>query len=768
VAQLGTTWHNAKIDEEGVAMRATLSKGRSGWCVLYRHPIREAPGSRQKLRIRRGLGTRDNAEAQRLVDQLNEILDDKTLWNPAAREIATIRFDKQIVAAFYDYLEPNSYDPWSDREKIIPLPNADDGYAKIQLVGTTGAGKTTLVRQLLGTDPNTERFPSTSAAKTTICDIELVLADGPFKAAVSFIPKDQVRQFIADCVAAAAVSHLECASEGEMLRRFLEHSEQRFRLSYLLGNPLGLAASEDDLFDDDDESAPADTDEISDQERSRLVKKIGEYISAIKNLAESVRSEVASVLGNDLVKATLHEREKFEEIVEYELFQHGDFHAVVDDILDDVESRFDLLSDGEKKPGRDGWPVTWSFDCTDREKFIRTVNRFSSNYAPNFGKLLTPIVQGIRVSGPFKPDWTDSIPKLVLLDGQGIGHTADTTSSVSTSITRRFQVSDLIVLVDNAAQPMQAASCSVVRSLVSSGNESKLLVCFTHFDEVKGDNLAGVEARKNHVISSFDNAVHTIGKTCGREAEQALKRLIPSRLVFLSRIQLLFDPKNRLTKHDLERVVDTAQKSIQPPEPVLYKPCFDVANLIVAIEKATKEFHDRWKGILGMGSFSGIAPEHWTRVKALTRHIGLSGKDEYDNLKPAADLIRILQQHVSLYLAVPLMWQPKDAPFPPEEQRLQAVDSIRKQVYRRLHDISARRLIVERLHSWMEAYSHHGTGSTRVRAREVVSLYESAAPIPTEISASDENQFLFEVRELVKDAILSGGGEVVGWSRGDS
>ncbi len=38
------------------------------------------------------------------------------------------------------------------------------------LLGTTGAGKTTLVRQFLGTDPATERFPSTSTAKTTVAD----------------------------------------------------------------------------------------------------------------------------------------------------------------------------------------------------------------------------------------------------------------------------------------------------------------------------------------------------------------------------------------------------------------------------------------------------------------------------------------------------------------------------------------------------------------------------------------------------------------------
>ncbi len=47
-------------------------------------------------------------------------------------------------------------------------------------------------------------------------------------------------------------------------------------------------------------------------------------------------------------------------------------------------------------------------------------------------------------------------------------------------------MADAIVLVDNAAQPMQAGPCAVLQSLVISGHESKLLLAFTHFDEVKG------------------------------------------------------------------------------------------------------------------------------------------------------------------------------------------------------------------------------------------------------------------------------------------
>ncbi|MBK7406128.1 MAG: hypothetical protein IPJ41_16365 [Phycisphaerales bacterium] len=225
------------------------------------------------------------------------------------------------------------------------------------------------------------------------------------------------------------------------------------------------------------------------------------------------------------------------------------------------------------------------------------------------------------------------------MDGRGIGHTADSSSSVSTSITRRYELADAILLVDNAAQPMQAAPCAVLRSLASSGHESKLIMCFTHFDEVKGDNLRGLPAKKNHVLSSVDNAIHAVGKALGRDAEHALSRLLPDRAVFLASIQKRLADGARFTLAELRRMLALVEASTTPPPPVEYTPVYDVANLVLSIQRATQEFHDAWHGVLGMGTRSGVAPEHWTRVKALTRHVGLLHRDEYDTLRPVADLI---------------------------------------------------------------------------------------------------------------------------------
>ena len=85
---------------------------------------------------------------------------------------------------------------------------------------------------------------------------------------------------------------------------------------------------------------------------------------------------------------------------------------------------------------------------------------FSSNHDRQFGRLLTPLVDGIRVRGPFQPaaiELQDDERKLVLLDGEGLGHSAREAMSISTKVTERFTEADMILLVDDAQSPMQAA-----------------------------------------------------------------------------------------------------------------------------------------------------------------------------------------------------------------------------------------------------------------------------------------------------------------------
>jgi hypothetical protein len=68
----------------------------------------------------------------------------------------------------------------------------------------------------------------------------------------------------------------------------------------------------------------------------------------------------------------------------------------------------------------------------------------------------------------------------------------------------------------------------------------------------------------------------------------------------------------------------------------------------------------------------------------------------------------------------------------------------------------------------LKAYWHRGYGSTRVRSREVETIYDKAAPVPGSTADPAANAFLLEVRKLVRRAIVAGGGKLIGLEEEES
>ncbi|WP_375104391.1 Rab family GTPase [Paenibacillus sp. RS8] len=748
-------------------MRYSASKvkgvGRQSWSIVFRHPVRKDPTGKVGLRIRRGLGTTDENEAQRLVDQMNEILNDSSLWDLSAKQFVLLRFDEKIVAAFYDCLEPQNTDYFSLRESYLPLPGAEQDYAKILLVGTTGAGKTTLLRQLIGSDPKKDRFPSTSPNKTTVSDIEVICSHGDYEAIVTFFEQREIRLHLEDCVMAAVLAKVNGMDDDTVSTRLLEHSEQRFRFFYVLGDP-NL-----DLDDDEQDEEEEDRDYIQDEHRVTSEEKVNfltvikGYLAQVKELG-SVSIKVKEQLVKDLNinPDSLNSEDKtaFEEIFDEELRQKKEFHSLVDEILDEMAERFKLLKEGDLKRDGDQWPVTWKYHTKDRDAFIENVRRLSSNYAPQFGKLLTPLVQGIRVKGPFMPKWYNNVvPRLVLIDGQGIGHTVSAASSLPSQTSRKFDFCDAILLVDSSKQPMQTASFSVIKELVASGHISKLRICFTHLDELKGDNLPTRKKRINHVGASLNQVVSNIRETLGYEAAVNLDMLLSERSYYLANLDQVMQEKDSHTLEQLKSLVAALETSIFVEKVSDGIPYYDEANLIIAVQNATKKYHDIWKGRFGKANSSNEPTQHWTRIKALSRRLAYKYDDgEYDNLRPVSELKDRLMEHIRVYLNQPVRWVPGNIS---DEEKKEAVDRIAREIHSKLFDLTTQRLWIDRLSPWANAYDLSGRGSTTERIYHMERIYEQAAPIPGEAATAISYEYLTDIRQLAKSAINLKGGRMV-------
>ena len=417
--------------------------------------------------------------------------------------------------------------------------------------------------------------------------MELVFGEAPYRAVVTFLPREEVRDYIEESMSTAALAAFQGESETEVLRRLLNHVSQRFRLSYILGHgPRSGSAIDTDYEDEIDEPGGCDVD------LSVTNEVLTKTIVGLRQIAAGYGKGIADQLGAESGDERVVQ-EIFEEELDHLLRDDDDFQALADDLLDEVEQRFDRLSTGKLQKTKQGWPRLWSWETDDRAAFLAEVARFSSNHARYFGTLLSPLVSGIRVVGPFKPTWVTNQPKLVLFDGEGLGHTPDSSVSIPTHLVRRFDYVDIVLLVDNGAQPMQAAPVQLMRSLASFGKTAKMLTCFTHMDLVRGDNLPTFTHRKNHVLASAENVLTAVGEQMGSFAERALRQSLQRGCFFVGNIDQRLNSDAKPMLRTIDQLLSLlAAISCVPelPKSVGSAPIYDKYDLVLRVKNAAEKF----------------------------------------------------------------------------------------------------------------------------------------------------------------------------------
>ena len=543
----------------------------------------------------------------------------------------------------------------------------------------------------------------------------------------------------------------------------------------MLGNgpkPEKSVADFDDEDEDENGASPKDAEFFSDEELgavdlSATDELLASSVRRLRELAERLRGRLHAELDQSAEEED--DKRAVDELLEEELDamlrDDETFHEIADALMDEIEKRFALLPPGTVTRNRQGWPLTWKGErpVGERKEFIRSVSRFSSNYAPWYGRLLTPLVNGVRVVGPFSPKWKDGgLPEFVLFDGEGLGHTPKSSSSVSTGVSRLIEAVDAVVLVDNATQPMQAAALAAMRELVATGNGRKLILAFTHFDEVKGDNLPSTNEKAQHVLASAENVLAAFGEDLGPYAERILRKRLGAARFFLENLQEPLSEgtgAGRRTIRQLLKLLAAIDQVVEKPQPTEARPVYDRMNLVLAVRSAAGAFQETWRPRLGLESKPGFAKEHWTRVKALNRRLAAMGKDEYDTLRPVADLRQELRDRIYVFIQSPLQWE---GPEPTEEERQTKYDALADNLSGRLLALSTRRVWRERIKDWERAYQESGRGSTFVRARIIGNdIYEPAAPVPDVMPAPDRNLFLREVLGEVEGAAEEIGARVL-------
>jgi len=719
------------------------SPGRQFFVVEFRHPLRTDASNRRGKKIRKGLGTADRGEAEVLVAQINEVLRDQSLWSVGARPEAVRRgFDPRVLEIFYAELEPSSRNAKALRDRALPLPERESGWARQLLIGVPGGGKTSLDRQLMGSHPKHDGFPATSVNRTTTFPIETIFRAGDYAAVVTFLSEHETRFEIEESVSAAIVR----AATDDIERTaqdFLEQSDMRFRLKYILGDYRSTETNEDDPYADPEQDGLIEDEESEDYQTTNR-QKIEGFVNRIWTLAREYRTMVENAHGSiDSMEAD--DRSGALDLIQTEAETTDEYPAIVSDILEELRERFSTVTVGQFDKTNTGWPRLWRFDTSDRKEFFTALRFFAGITATRWGRLLTPLVNGIRVAGPFQPTWATTIPKLVVFDTEGLGHKADASADLPDHLISMFNEVDSIVLVHSAKSAMDFSVGKALEALVSAGQTKKTIIAFTHMDVVHGPNLRG-RAKYEHAFNNLRNIVENqLAKSLPSEVIRFVTDHLERNVFYLGKIN---EAAPLPAYPELRRLTSRLESAAPTPRRVIAFPRYNTDHLVLSIREAAEAFRLPWRARLGLDIHPQETPYPWQSIKAMTRRYA-EGFDDGYRLRPASNLLTSLSVAVSRFLETPTSW---DGELTNDEKR-DIIDHIKAAVTTSLASLSGRRLRDQPQPQWLTAYNYRGGGSTRDRRNTVESIYARWVPIPSGVGDTDAQEFLDDVKSKVITAI---------------
>lgn len=133
----------------------------------------------------------------------------------------------------------------------------------------------------------------------------------------------------------------------------MNHANQRFRFSYVLGNGPTVASGNSD-FDDEDVELESEEDPLSEVDRNTIdVTHTTELLAGTMETLRGLASRHRERLHAELEVGGDEDKRVAEELLEEELDNllrdDEDFHLITDALMEEIEKRFDLLPPGEVK-----------------------------------------------------------------------------------------------------------------------------------------------------------------------------------------------------------------------------------------------------------------------------------------------------------------------------------------------------------------------------------------------------------------------------------
>ena len=325
------------------------------------------------------------------------------------------------------------------QETLGQLPN----YPKTYLLGSTGAGKTSIVRAIL--DTVNDAFPSTLPTRTTVAPTEYVIsANKPFKSTFIFKERDDIENSLIEILETTIdkAKNQENPSPDSLIEYLGETPDERFRLKYIL------------------------PESILEEFSTYIIKSILPKINNIKELnLELIKPEIDYLL--DRIFDVIIKKTK-EICPDYELFSDKLY------ILDHIKIKKDFI-------------------LSNKALLKSEENSIS------------PLIEYARIEGNLSASWIPNELEFILIDGEGIGHNLkEVKNSLSTRHLDFFNFSDSIILVEKSDDPFISGGKNAIETIYINGYIKKFKLIFSKTDKLE---VKDYKAALNRRIANVENAL---------------------------------------------------------------------------------------------------------------------------------------------------------------------------------------------------------------------------------------------------------------------
>lgn len=571
-------------------------------------------------------------------------------------------------------------------DNLIPLPV---NLPKVYLLGDTGAGKTTIIRQLLGT--TSLRFPSVRRTRTTIAITEYVLSKEPkFRAAIVFKPAEEVhryvREILEDTILKAYRSYVSGKLKKEELVTNLEESpDQRFRLRFMVDQ--------------------AERTSIAGIIIDQLLARISDWIN--QNFP--------------------NEKDDLDTLVEFALDEG--LKSDVDQIQSRIASIVQTAVQRLCKITDASLPQSFVIEETQIEDFLKKLKPFLDAEEGS----ISPVVERARVRGNISATWLPDNLEVVLIDGEGIGH--DIKEANKSSLSPRhldfFYLSDAIILVEDSERPFIAGGKSALLTLARNGFLPKAVLAFSKLDKIEGERHEQI----TEVNQSLRNLLSALSQD---EGISISKEQLDIR--YLGKMDS--ETTDDQTKQEINDLLTTIRAKATEVKPKYVKPVYDFELLAPFLDRATTEFRSMWDRYLS-NDFAYRKP--WQTIKAFNYRMSW-GQDEYKDMRPVEDLHTELITKLERYITSPTMWEVEVTTILQQV----SVDRFKQEFSISLVQLIREILIFQNEQYWRESADLRGTGSTRERAALIKGLLHLTVPSMTDEHA---RKFKDAVKECFQKAL---------------